>query len=56
MKKFKATYWRGNPQLGGYEMTSIIEASTIRSAEKKANERTKKTLYGRMRLLKVEEV
>ena len=57
MKKFKATFWRSNPQLtaGGYETTRTIEAKTIRSAEKKANEICAKTLYGGMKLLYIEE-
>lgn len=56
MKKFKATFWRSNPQLsnGGYETTRTIEAKTIRSAEKKAREISAKCLYGGMSLLKVE--
>lgn len=56
-RKFKATFWRSNPQLtaGGYETTRTIEAKTIRSAEKKANEICAKTLYGGMKLLYIEE-
>lgn len=57
MKKFKATFWRSNPQLtaGGYETTRTIEAKTIRSAKKKANEICEKTVYGDMQLLNIEE-
>lgn len=57
MKKFKATFWRSNPQLtnGGYVTTRTIEAKTIRSARKKANEICAKTLYGSMTLLNIEE-
>lgn len=40
---------------GGYETTRTIEAKTIRSAEKKANEICAKTLYGGMKLLYIEE-
>lgn len=55
MKKFIATFWRGNPQLksGGYETTRIIEARTLKSAEKKAEKMTQ-CVYGSMTLLKVE--
>ncbi len=58
MKKFKATFWRSNSQLtnGGYETTRTIEAKTIRSAKKKANEICEKTIYGGMELLKIEEI
>lgn len=56
MKKYKATFWRSNPQLknGGYETTTIIEARTIKSAEKKANDICARTLYGGKRLLNIE--
>lgn len=56
MKKFTATFWRSNPQLanGGYETKRTIEARTIKSAEKKANELASKTSYGGMSLLTVE--
>lgn len=58
MKSFKARFWRHNPQLknGGYETERIIEAKTIRSAEKKAGEIEAKCLYGRMTLVSIEEV
>lgn len=54
MKKFIATYFRHNPQLksGGYETTREIEARTIASAKKKAENIN--SLYGSMQLLKVE--
>lgn len=57
MKKYTATYWRGNPQLkaGGYETTREIEAKTIASAKKKAREWESGCAYGSMTLLKVEE-
>jgi hypothetical protein len=56
MKKFIATFWRGNPQIpgGGYETTRTIEARTIKSAEKKARDLANKTAYGSMTLLKIE--
>lgn len=40
MKKYIATFWRGNPQLkdGGYETTREIEAVSITSARKKARD------------------
>lgn len=55
MKKFTATFWRGNPQLasGGYKTTRTIEAKTIASARKKAREISEKTIYGSMDLLDV---
>ncbi len=58
MKRFKATFWRSNPQLtnGGYETTRTIEAKTIRSARKKANEICENVNYGGMELLNIEEV
>lgn len=48
MKKFIATYFRHNPQLksGGYETTREIEARTIASAKKKAENIN--SLYGSM--------
>jgi len=58
MKKYIATFWRGNQQLarGGYETTRTIEAKTITSARKKAREITEKVAYGTMTLLNVELV
>ena len=58
MKKYKATFWRSNPQLssGGYQTTRIIEAKTIRSAEKKARELADKVVYGGMRLTDIWQV
>lgn len=40
MKKYIATFWKGNPQLknGGYETTREIKATTMSSAKKKARE------------------
>lgn len=56
MKKFIATFWRGNPQLlrGGYEMKKTIEARTIEAAKRKAEKLAEKTVYGSMRLLDIE--
>lgn len=56
MKKFIATFWRGNPQLknGGYETTRTIEAKNRSEAVKKAKAIDIK--YGSMNLLDVEEV
>lgn len=56
MKTYKATYWRGNPQLksGGYETTRMIEAKTLAAARKRAEKVS--CVYGSMELLKVEEV
>lgn len=50
MKKYIATFWRGNPQLknGGYETTKEIEATTMSSAKKKAREISEQTIYGTM--------
>lgn len=58
MKKYIATYWRYNPQLSndGYETTRKIEAKTIKSAQKKAQEITEKTRYGSMTLVDLQEV
>ena len=55
MKKYIATYWRGNPQLpkGGYETTREIEAKSIASARKQAREK-ETCSYGTMTLLTVE--
>lgn len=56
MKKFKATFWRGNPQLtnGGYKTTRTIEAKTMKAAERKAKKISNNTVYGSMTLLKIE--
>ena len=56
MKKYKATYWRENPQLpkGGYETTRTIEARTPEAAKKKAEQLT--VSYGSLRLIDIEEV
>ena len=58
MRKFKATFWRGNPQIksGGYEKTEVFEARTAKSAERKAREYAKNCAYGWMELLNIEEV
>lgn len=58
MKKWKATIWRGNPQLtnGGYETTRTIEAKTQKSAWKKAEKIAESCLYGYMQVLKVEVI
>ena len=55
MKKYKATYWRENPQLpkGGYETTRTIEARTPEEAKKKAEQLT--VSYGSLRLIDIEE-
>ena len=57
MKKFKAKFWRGNPQLanGGYETTRTIEAKTITQARKKARE-YEKCVYGSMTLLDIWQI
>lgn len=57
MKKYIATFWRGNPQLknGGYQTTRKIEAVSITSARKKAREITEGCVYGNMSLLSVEK-
>lgn len=54
MKKIIATFFRHNPQLksGGYETTIEIEARTIASAKKKAENIN--SYYGSIQLLKVE--
>lgn len=56
MKKYTATYWRSNPQLanGGYETTREIEARTIASARKKAQQLADACRYGSMELRSVE--
>lgn len=57
MKKYIATFWRGNPQLenGGYETARTIEAKTITSARKKAMEIERKSIYGTMELIDIKE-
>ncbi|MBQ8942476.1 MAG: hypothetical protein IJ062_11635 [Firmicutes bacterium] len=57
MKTYKATFWRGNPQLtnGGYETERIIEAKTIASARKKARE-YENCIYGTMTLISIERI
>ncbi len=57
MKTYKATYWRGNPQLqnGGYETERTIEAKTIASARKKARE-YENCIYGTMTLISIERI
>ena len=56
MKKWKCTFWRGNPQLKnkGYEIIKIVEARTENSARNKAY-KMEKCIYGSMTLIKVEE-
>ena len=56
MKKYVATFWRGNPQFkaGGYETTRTIEAISITSARKKAREISEHCVYGSMEMLSVE--
>ena len=56
MKKFIARFWRSNPQLsdGGYETTRTIEAKTLASARKKANEIASSCVYGGMTLISIE--
>lgn len=56
MKNYIATFWRGNPQIenGGYETTRIIEARTLASAQKKAEQLEKNCAYGTMSLLMVQ--
>ncbi len=50
MKKYIATFWRENPQhpMGGYETTREITASSLTEARKKANNMTKRMVYGGM--------
>ena len=57
MKKFTATFWRGNPQItgGGYKTTRTIEAKTLASAKKKTREIEKNCCYGSMYLLEIIE-
>lgn len=58
MKQFECRFWRANPQLknGGYETTRTVEAKTITSARKKANEISDSCCYGSMSLLDIKEV
>jgi hypothetical protein len=57
MKKYIATFWRGNPQFknGGYETTRKIEAKTLTSAKKKAME-YESCAYGTMTYKDIKEV
>lgn len=57
MKKYIATFWRGNPQIkdGGYETTREIEAASITSARKKARDIEDGCVYGSMSLLSIEK-
>lgn len=57
MKKYIATFWRGNPQMkgGGYETTREIEAVSIASARKKARDIEDGCAYGSMSLLSIEK-
>lgn len=56
MKKYIATFWRGNPQFprGGYETTREIEAKNKREATKMAKE-WEDCVYGTMELLEIKE-
>lgn len=58
MKQYKVTFWRSNCQLanGGYETERFVEAKTISSATKKANDIAAKCIYGGMSILKIELV
>ena len=58
MKKYKATFWRSNPQLknGGYETTREFEARNLRIAQKKAREIENGCCYGSMSLREIWEV
>lgn len=58
MKKYEARFWRGNPQLknGGYETKRTIEAKTIRSAKKIANEMCGRQVYGTLDLIDIRVV
>lgn len=57
MKKYIATFWRGNPQMknSGYETTREIEAVSITSARKKARDIEDGCAYGSMSLLSIEK-
>lgn len=57
LKTYKATFWRGNPQLkdGGYKTVKTIQAVSIASARKKAREYESWCSYGTMKLLKIEK-
>lgn len=55
MKTFIATLSRYNPQFNkNYTTTRTIEAKTIRSATKKAQEICNKCVYGSMSVVSVE--
>lgn len=58
MKKFKVTFWRGNPQLknGGYEMTEIFRAKTEAGARRQARKWENDCLYGSVTVQTIEEV
>ena len=58
MKKYIATFWRGNPQMknGGYETTREIEAVSITSARKKARDIEDGCAYGSMSLLSMQNL
>lgn len=53
--KFVAKFWRGNPQLksGGYYTERTIEARTLKSAQKKAEEIERNCCYGSMMLVEI---
>lgn len=55
MKTYIAIFWRSNPQLkyGGYETTREIEAKTLASATKKAQQYENGCAYGSMTLQQV---
>ena len=56
MKKYRAVFWRGNPQLPkwGYETTRTIEARNRAAAARAAEKHT--PAYGTMQLLRIEEM
>ena len=58
MAKYKATFWRGNPQLrnGGSERTRIYEAASKREAERMAHKTERGCAYGTMTLLDLERM
>lgn len=59
LKSYKATFWRGNPQLknGGYETTRTIEAVNIQQARKIAREKHENgCVYGTLTLMSIEKV
>lgn len=55
MRTYKATFWRGNPQLdnGGYYTERTIKAGTINSARNKAKVIERSCIYGSMRLVDI---